>query len=62
MLFESSRDQILTKKIITVLGLSVRESPGENVNLLLNKIMEFDDGAPLSPEKYEKLKKLVDIQ
>ncbi|ELA42814.1 uncharacterized protein VICG_00129 [Vittaforma corneae ATCC 50505] len=59
---ESSWDPMVTKKIITVLGLIIRKRPRENVNALLNQVMEIDDGTPLPPEEFENLKKVVKIQ
>lgn len=53
---EPTWDKIITKKIITVFGLIIRKRPRENVNVLLNQLVEIDDGAPLLIEDYNDLK------
>lgn len=59
---ESYWNEIMTKKIIVILGLIIRKRPRENINLLLNLLLEIDDGVPLSAADYEDLKLIVDIQ
>lgn len=54
-----SWDSTLTKKIITLVSLIVKKRPRENVNVLLARLMEVDDGAPLAAEEYEDLRRLV---
>jgi len=57
---DPSWEPVTTKAIITVLGLIIRKRPRENVNVLLNQVMEVDDGTPLSTEEFEKLKRTLE--
>ena len=57
---ESSFINPLTnKKIIYLLGCIIKKRPRENVNQLLTKIMEFDDGSPLDGDTFDLLKSLI---
>lgn len=55
----SGWDCMLTKKIITLLGLVLKKRPRENVSLLLSRLMEADDGAPLPTKEYGDLRSLI---
>lgn len=59
---DSTWDKITNKKIIVVLGLIIRKRPRENLNLLLNLVLEIDDGVPLSAADYEDLKLIVKME
>lgn len=52
-----SWESILTKKIIYVISLILKKRPRENVQALLTKLMEIDDGSPLETQEFKDLKK-----
>lgn len=58
---DSSWDALTSKKIITVLGLIIRKRPRENVSVLLNQVIEVDDGTPLAPDVFERLRDTLRI-
>lgn len=59
---DSSWDPIMSKKIIIVLGLIIRKRPRENIHLLLNQVLEIDDGVPLSSDEFGKLQQSINVQ
>lgn len=53
-------EPVLVKKLIVFLSQILRKRPRENVHLLLNQLVEMDDGVPLSYEEYEQIRYLVE--
>jgi len=59
---EASWEPVCTKKIIYLIGAINRKRPRENISGLLAKLMEIDDGSPMSNEDFQDLKSEITDQ